>query len=41
MEIDKVNPLPFKLMMPIVRAFIAPRGLDGDLARIKEKLEGA
>jgi uncharacterized protein YndB with AHSA1/START domain len=39
MEIDKVNPLPFKLMMPVVRAFIAPRGLDGDLARIKEKLE--
>ena len=39
MEIGQVNPLPFKIMMPIVRAFIAPRGLDGDLQRIKEKLE--
>jgi uncharacterized protein YndB with AHSA1/START domain len=41
MEVLKVNPLPFKIMMPIVTTFIVPRGLDGDLQRIKEKLETA
>lgn len=31
----------FKLIMPIVLTFISPGGLDGDLERIKEKLEQA
>ena len=30
----------FKLLAPIVMAFVAPRGFDGDLERIKAKLEG-
>ncbi len=30
---------PFSLMMPIVTAFVAPSGLNGDLKRIKAKVE--
>ncbi|MEX0800681.1 MAG: SRPBCC family protein [Dehalococcoidia bacterium] len=40
MEPLKISSLPLKLLSPLVTAFIAPRGLDGDLARIKAKLEG-
>lgn len=36
-----VRSLPLKVLGPIVRRFIAPKGLDGDLARIKAKLEAA
>jgi hypothetical protein len=36
-----VKSLPLKVLRPIVSSFIAPKGLDGDLARIKEKLESA
>jgi uncharacterized protein YndB with AHSA1/START domain len=32
---------PFSLMMPIVTTFVAPGGLNGDLKRIKEKIEGS
>jgi len=39
MEPLEVKSLPLKVLGPIVRGFIAPKGLDGDLARIKEKLE--
>jgi hypothetical protein len=39
MEMLEVRNLPLKIMRPIVSGFIAPRGLDGDLQRIKEKLE--
>jgi hypothetical protein len=39
MEMLEVKNLPLKIMRPIVSGFIAPRGLDGDLKRIKEKLE--
>jgi uncharacterized protein YndB with AHSA1/START domain len=39
MEMLEVKNLPLKIMRPIVSSFIAPRGLDGDLQRIKEKLE--
>jgi uncharacterized protein YndB with AHSA1/START domain len=39
MEMIEVKSLPLKIMRPIVSSFIAPRGLDGDLKRIKEKLE--
>ncbi|MDZ4278272.1 MAG: SRPBCC family protein [Dehalococcoidia bacterium] len=31
---------PFSLFAPIVKAFIAPGGLNGDLERIKAKVEG-
>jgi uncharacterized protein YndB with AHSA1/START domain len=41
MEPLEVKNLPLKLLVPVVRGFIAPRGLDGDLQRIKEKLETA
>jgi uncharacterized protein YndB with AHSA1/START domain len=40
MEMIEVKSLPLKVLRPVVSAFIAPRGLDGDLMRIKEKLEG-
>ncbi len=39
MEPLEVKSLPLKILGPVVRGFIAPKGLDGDLARIKEKLE--
>jgi len=39
MEMIEVKSLPLKVLRPIVSSFIAPKGLDGDLARIKEKLE--
>jgi hypothetical protein len=39
MEMLEVRNLPLKIMRPIVSGLIAPRGLDGDLQRIKEKLE--
>jgi uncharacterized protein YndB with AHSA1/START domain len=39
MEPLKVSSLPLKLLSPLVGTVIAPRGLDGDLKRIKEKLE--
>ena len=32
--------LMFKLLSPIALTFMVPRGLDGDLKRIKAKLEG-
>jgi uncharacterized protein YndB with AHSA1/START domain len=32
---------PLKLLSPIAKSVIMPRGLDGDLKRIKAKLEGA
>ena len=32
--------LMFKLLSPVATAFLFPRGLDGDLQRIKAKLEG-
>jgi hypothetical protein len=37
----KVTNLPLKILGPIIRGFIAPKGLDGDLARIKQNLESA
>lgn len=40
MEPLKISSLPLKLLAPLVRSVIAPRGLDGDLARIKARLEG-
>ncbi len=36
-----VRSLPLKLLGPVVRSYLAPRGLEGDLKRIKAKLEGA
>ncbi len=39
MEMIEVKSLPLKVLRPIVSSFIAPKGLDGDLSRIKEKLE--
>ena len=39
MEMLEVRSLPLKIMRPIVGGFIGPRNLDGDLQRIKEKLE--
>jgi uncharacterized protein YndB with AHSA1/START domain len=39
MEPLEVKNLPLKLLGPVVRNFIAPKGLDGDLQRIKQKLE--
>lgn len=39
MEPLQISSLPLKLLEPIVISLIAPRGLDGDLRRIKEKLE--
>jgi uncharacterized protein YndB with AHSA1/START domain len=41
MEPLEVKNLPLKILGPVVRNFIAPKGLDGDLQRIKEKLETA
>ena len=41
MEMIEVKSLPLKLLRPLVGAVIAPRGLDGDLARIKTNLETA
>ena len=41
MEMIEVKSLPLKVLRPIVSSFIAPKGLDGDLQRIKEKLETA
>jgi hypothetical protein len=41
MEPVTVRNLPLKVLGPIVRGFIAPKNLDGDLARIKARLEGA
>lgn len=32
---------PFKILAPIVKAFLAPKAFQGDLERIKEKIEGA
>ena len=32
---------PFSIFAPIVKAFITPRELQGDLQRIKKKIEGA
>ena len=32
--------LPFSLLSPLLNALILPRGLDGDLRRIKAQLEG-
>ena len=40
MEPLEVRNLPLKVLGPVVRGFIAPKGLDGDLSRIKAKLEG-
>lgn len=40
MEPLKISSLPLRLLGPIVTGLIAPRGLDGDLQRIREKLEG-
>jgi uncharacterized protein YndB with AHSA1/START domain len=40
MEPLKISSLPLKLLSPLVTAVIAPRGLDGDLQRIKANLEG-
>ena len=37
----KVSSLPLRVLGPLVRSVIAPRGLDGDLKRIKANLEGA
>jgi uncharacterized protein YndB with AHSA1/START domain len=31
--------LPFKIMLPLLRATVIPRGLEGDLKRIKANLE--
>ena|SRR2546426_2930368 len=39
MEILDARSLPLKVLRPIVSSFIAPKGLDGDLQRIKEKME--
>jgi hypothetical protein len=39
MEPLEVKSIPLKVLGPIVRGFIVPKGLDGDLARIKGKLE--
>jgi len=39
MEPLEVKSIPLKVLGPLVRGFIAPKGLDGDLQRIKEKLE--
>ena len=40
-DLLQVRSLPLKVLGPIVRRFVAPKGLDGDLARIKAKLETA
>ena len=41
MEPLEVRNIPLKILGPLVRGFIAPKNLDGDLSRIKAKLEGA
>jgi uncharacterized protein YndB with AHSA1/START domain len=36
----KISSLPLRVLAPLVRSVIAPKGLDGDLKRIKAKMEG-